>query len=119
MIALTGGSHGAGLAYLLDMNRVAAAKVRRGYPDGAKRCGRGTSGITRVASPSWTMVRQMALLRTLAEDLSRDLNIDPRRVYVTGFSNGGFMTQRVAREAADTRRLRQRERDGGRGLLGL
>jgi polyhydroxybutyrate depolymerase len=34
----------------------------------------------------------------LAEDIARDLAIDPARMYVTGFSNGGFMTQRVACE---------------------
>ena len=98
---------GAGLAYLLDMNRVAAAEgFAVVYPDG-KPVGAAVSGN------EWNYARgfagfvdngqdDVALLRTLAEDLSRDLNIDPRRVYVTGFSNGGFMTQRVACEAADT-----------------
>lgn len=32
----------------------------------------------------------------LIVDLSHDLNIDMDRVYVTGYSNGGFMTQRLA-----------------------
>lgn len=41
-------------------------------------------------------------LRWLVDDLSQDLTIDRSRVYVTGFSNGGFMTQRVACEAGDT-----------------
>ncbi len=37
-----------------------------------------------------------AFLKDVVEDLSVDLNIDRRRVYVTGFSNGGFMTIRLA-----------------------
>jgi polyhydroxybutyrate depolymerase len=98
---------GAGLAYLFDLNRVAAAEgFAVVYPDG-KPVGAAVPGN------EWNYARgfpgfvdngqdDVALLRTLAEDLGRDLNIDPRRIYVTGFSNGGFMTQRAACEAADT-----------------
>ena len=35
-------------------------------------------------------------LNNLLDDLSQHLNIDPNRIYVTGLSNGGFMTQRLA-----------------------
>lgn len=41
----------------------------------------------------------VAFLVALVQDLSLDLNIDSTRVYVAGFSNGGFMTQRIACEA--------------------
>ncbi|MBZ0308850.1 MAG: hypothetical protein K8I82_22475 [Anaerolineae bacterium] len=37
----------------------------------------------------------------LISDLSRDLNIDSQRIYVSGFSNGGFMVHRLACEASD------------------
>ncbi len=40
-------------------------------------------------------------LSALIADLSLDLNIDPTRVYLTGFSNGGFMVNRLACEAPD------------------
>jgi polyhydroxybutyrate depolymerase len=39
-------------------------------------------------------------LTNLADDLRRDFNIDPARMYVTGFSNGGFMTLRMACSAS-------------------
>jgi polyhydroxybutyrate depolymerase len=40
-------------------------------------------------------------LTNLADDLRLDFNIDPTRMYVTGFSNGGFMTLRMACSASD------------------
>lgn len=41
-------------------------------------------------------------LKTLASDLNADFNIDRSRMYVAGFSNGGFMTMRMACSASDT-----------------
>lgn len=38
-------------------------------------------------------------LINMVADISQDLNVDQRRLYLTGFSNGGFMTHRVACEA--------------------
>ncbi len=35
-------------------------------------------------------------LEKLIEDISEDYKIDDKRIYVTGISNGGFMTQRLA-----------------------
>ena len=40
-------------------------------------------------------------LRTLVDAIAQELAVDRRRVYVTGLSNGGAMTQRLACEAAD------------------
>lgn len=37
-----------------------------------------------------------AFLDTLVDDLAQDLNIDMKRLYVTGLSNGGYMTNRLA-----------------------
>jgi poly(3-hydroxybutyrate) depolymerase len=46
-------------------------------------------------------VDDVGFLRALAEQLAQELAIDRRRIYVTGLSNGGIMTQRLACEAAD------------------
>ena len=37
-----------------------------------------------------------AFIANLLDDLALDLNIDQRRIYVTGFSNGGFMVHNLA-----------------------
>jgi polyhydroxybutyrate depolymerase len=46
-------------------------------------------------------LRDVAFLRTLVEALAGELAVDRARVYATGLSNGGAMTQRLACEAAD------------------
>jgi polyhydroxybutyrate depolymerase len=43
----------------------------------------------------------IGFLRTLVEAVARELEIDRSRVYATGLSNGGGMSQRLACEAAD------------------
>ena len=43
----------------------------------------------------------VAFIRELVAQLKLDGNVDASRVYVTGLSNGGAMTQRLACEAAD------------------
>ncbi len=43
----------------------------------------------------------VGFLKTLMDDLGVDLNIDAQRMYVAGFSNGGFMTLRMACSASD------------------
>lgn len=43
----------------------------------------------------------VAFLRQVIADLRRDYVVDPRRVYVAGFSNGGQMAARVAVEMSD------------------
>ena len=40
-------------------------------------------------------------LRDMIDEMALDLNIDRNRVYVTGFSNGGFMTENLACNAPD------------------
>lgn len=91
--------NGAGMAYLLDLNRVARAEnFIAVYPDGINQGWNYTLGY---ASFPETGIDDVGFLRTLIQDLAVDLNIDPARVYVTGFSNGGFMTQTMACEASD------------------
>jgi polyhydroxybutyrate depolymerase len=46
-------------------------------------------------------VDDVAFTDAMLDELERKLCIDRRRVYVTGFSNGGFMAQRLACERAE------------------
>jgi len=48
-----------------------------------------------------TNVDDVGFARAVVADLKQKLCIDPRRVYATGMSNGGFMSHRLACEAAD------------------
>jgi polyhydroxybutyrate depolymerase len=41
-------------------------------------------------------VDDVAFVRAVIDDVSRKAAIDPRRIYITGFSNGGMLTHRVA-----------------------
>jgi polyhydroxybutyrate depolymerase len=43
----------------------------------------------------------IGLARAIVADIMSRVNIDAHRIYVTGFSNGGFLTHRIACEAAD------------------
>jgi polyhydroxybutyrate depolymerase len=53
----------------------------------------GTADFLRIDDP--------AFLRAVVARISQLGSIDQRRIYVTGLSNGGFMTHRMACEAAD------------------
>jgi polyhydroxybutyrate depolymerase len=46
-------------------------------------------------------VDDVALFKALVTEVSTHANVDPKRVYATGFSNGGMMSYRLACEAAD------------------
>lgn len=46
-------------------------------------------------------VPDRAFLRELVAELAGRYPVDPQRVYVAGFSNGGYMAQRLACDAAD------------------
>ena len=101
-------SNASGMALITRMHEVAA---RRGfivvYPEGVDNqwnaqfdlIGResGRVGGMRSVLPQ----DDVEFLTTLMADLRVDLNIDPRRMYVAGFSNGGFMTMRMACSASD------------------
>ncbi|MBI5927667.1 MAG: hypothetical protein HY862_00045 [Chloroflexi bacterium] len=90
---------GTGMAYLLDLNRVAQTEnFIAVYPDGINQGWNYTLGFPGYGDND---INDVEFLGTLIKDLSLDLNIDSQRVYLTGFSNGGFMTQAMACEAAD------------------
>lgn len=92
--------NGAGIAYISDMNTIAE---REGfvavYPDGLENEWNYTRAIPMFGNMDTADDAQF--LSDMVDDLAQDLNIDRERVYVTGFSNGGFMTQRLACEARD------------------
>src|SRR5262245_55518496 len=46
-------------------------------------------------------IDDMVFIRAMVAVIAAEGNVDPRRVYVTGLSNGGAMTQRLACQAAD------------------
>lgn len=43
----------------------------------------------------------VGFIKALLDALSKEYSIDPKRVYATGISNGGFMSQRLAIEMSD------------------
>ncbi len=66
------------------------------YPEGIKRNwndGRDAQGL-----PTQDDVR---FVTTIIEDLNKNINIDRRRIYAVGISNGGFLTQRLACQLSD------------------
>ncbi|NDJ85756.1 MAG: hypothetical protein GYB66_07710 [Chloroflexi bacterium] len=93
-------SNSYGIAYLMDFNAVANEEgFIVVYPDGIDQ---GWNYVEGFPSYDYSEVDDVGFLRVLISDLAVDLNIDQSRIYVTGFSNGGFMTQRLACDAPDT-----------------
>lgn len=88
----------------LGMDRVAAERgVVIVYPEGTR---------DRDGNPFWNAtdaccnlyasdVDDVAYLAGLADEISRATPIDPKRVYLVGVSNGGFMSHRMACDQAD------------------
>lgn len=91
---------GAGMALVSGMSRVAAQdNFIVAYPDGLNYEWNSIGDL--LDDPDRTQ-DDVQFMRDLVHDLSLDLNIDRARVYVTGFSNGGFMAHRLACSASDT-----------------
>ncbi|MBK8026920.1 MAG: dienelactone hydrolase family protein [Chloroflexi bacterium] len=90
-----------GMAAITDLNRVADEKgFIAVYPDGLNNEWNSIGDL--IGATEQYPQDDVAFLKTLMDDLSLDLNLDRERLYVTGFSNGGFMTMRMACSAADT-----------------
>lgn len=66
------------------------------YPNAGSSAGGGVWDPYSAGSPDVTFARQVVA------DVSARWCIDPKRVYVDGWSNGAVMSQRVACDAADT-----------------
>lgn len=94
-----GGGSGKGMNVLTHFNRIAA---REGflvvYPDGVNGNWADGRGFT---PPELAGVDDVRFLSDLITALSKTYSIDPDRVYVTGISNGGFMTQWLGCALAD------------------
>lgn len=86
-----------------DMSRMNATSDAHGfvvvYPDGTGAswnagdcCGSAVSGN----------VDDIGMVRAAIAKISADWCVDPKRIYATGFSNGGFFSHRLACEMSDT-----------------
>jgi polyhydroxybutyrate depolymerase len=99
VVALHGrGGTGAGMAALTGFDTLAA---REGfavlYPDGLENEWHYVDGIPGYPpGPD-----DLGFLDALIEKLASTVAIDPAHIYVTGFSNGGFMAQRLACSASE------------------
>lgn len=94
-----GGGSGKGQRGLTEFDAVADAnKLLVVYPDGYDKSwadGRGASPADR------RHIDDVGFLVGLADKLRNDYNIAPGHVFVTGMSNGGFMSNRLACDRAD------------------
>ncbi len=94
------GGNAAGFAAISEMNAVAD---RRGfivvYPEGLD--SQWNTHFDIVGRRAQAPQDDVGFLEDLMDDLRADLNIDPARQYIAGFSNGGFMTHRMACDSAD------------------
>jgi polyhydroxybutyrate depolymerase len=93
-----GGGKGSQMNGLTHMNAIAAREeFLVAYPDGMQNGwadGRG-------ATPSdQNGIDDVRFLSDMIDQLESEYPVDPRRIYITGISNGGFMTQRVGCELA-------------------
>jgi polyhydroxybutyrate depolymerase len=99
LVALHGGSGtGAGAIKLTHMNDLANQEgVLVVYPEGLDKGwadGRGASDADKQG------IDDVGFISQLVTALEGQFHIDSRRIYVTGISNGGFMTQRLGCELA-------------------
>lgn len=54
-----------------------------------------------ASGPSDMKDEDVTFIKALLQKIQGERNIDPQRIYATGFSNGGFFTQRLACEMSD------------------
>jgi polyhydroxybutyrate depolymerase len=102
VIVLHGGfGSGAQMRSYMSWDRIAREHgITVVYPDGLdRRWNDARPGALRKLNPSKT--DDVGFMRHLAETLIQSKVADPTRIYVTGLSNGGHMTHRLACEAGD------------------
>lgn len=97
-----GGGNGLNAEHMSDFTSLARTKgFIVAYPEGTARGSGRLLTWNAVHCCGYAMqnnVDDVGFIGALIEDLSRRYAIDPKRVYVTGMSNGAMMTQRIARE---------------------
>ncbi len=97
-----------GMAFMTGMNAVADNNnFIVVYPDGIDnewnaQFDISASDISLTGRSSTLPQDDVGFLQTLMSDIAQDFNIDRSRLYLGGFSNGGFMTYRMACSAGDT-----------------
>lgn len=70
------------------------------YPDGVDRHWNDGRALPETAARE--SVDDVGFIRALIETIARERTIDRTRIYATGISNGGFMSLRLACDAAET-----------------
>jgi len=90
-------------SYMQLGEQAEAKKFIYAYPDGTTNpAGKGFWNATDACCDIFgSGVDDTAYLLSLVEALEAQCNIDPRRIYFGGLSNGGFMSHRMACEHAD------------------
>jgi polyhydroxybutyrate depolymerase len=75
--------------------------TERGYvtvhPQGVEKMKVRSWNTAKLTLPGWEGIEDMSFLRALVQVLAERVPIDARRVYATGFSNGGFMAYDLAK----------------------
>lgn len=86
-----------------DQSKLSFLSDREGfivcYPQGL--AGRTWNGGNCCGGASQSELDDVGFIDELIDQLLTDYNIDPKRVYVTGMSNGGFMSYRLACELSN------------------
>jgi polyhydroxybutyrate depolymerase len=89
-----GGGHARNMPRFTQFDRLADQEgFIVAYPEGLNKHWNDGRGL----SPA----DDVGFIRALIAELERSQNIDPKRVYATGISNGGFFSQRLACDLAD------------------
>jgi polyhydroxybutyrate depolymerase len=89
---------GAGMEKLTHLERIAAReRFLLIYPDGVRK----SWNDGRETPAEKEGVDDIGFIRALMDSAVRHCGVDTKRIYVTGISNGGFMTMRVAVELSD------------------
>lgn len=98
-----------GMVRITQMNAVAAREnFVVAYPQGLNNEWNAHAGIARMGAvyglPALSELPQddIGFLQSLVDDVAARTRIDRRRVYLAGFSNGGFMTLRMACSAPNS-----------------
>ena len=92
-----GGGTGQGMIKLTDFNDIADTEnFIVVYPDGFEKHWNDGRGVQWEAQTE--NVDDVGFISALIDHLSNELNIDAKRIYVTGISNGGMMSHRLGCE---------------------
>jgi polyhydroxybutyrate depolymerase len=89
-----GGGHARNMPRFTQFDRLADQQgFIVAYPEGLNKHWSDSRGLSQADD--------VGFIRALVAELERSQNIDPKRVYATGISNGGFFSQRLACDLAD------------------